>query len=295
MDLKFVSCLLSVVELGSLAAAARAEGITASAVAQRVAALEAELKAPLLRRAGRVMQPTPQCRAVLPQLRRMVAMQGAVTAALHLRELAGPLRLGAVSTALGDYAPHLAAALRQHAPEVGLHLVPGASSILFSAFEEERLDAAILVRPPFELPKTMQFRVLARQPVCLMRPEHAVPEAALPYIVYSRGSWGGAACWQALSALAPKLEILAEADAPEMIAQMVQDGLGQAVLPDWAGRQARFPGLEVSALPAPPRDIGMLTWTRDAERPVIEFLVRQLTGRGKALGGAGSIRAMRPS
>ena len=83
MDLRFVSSLIAVIDQGSLAEAARHEGITASAISQRVAALEAELRVPLLQRAGRVVQPAPQCRAVLPRLGQMVHLQDRLRIDLH--------------------------------------------------------------------------------------------------------------------------------------------------------------------------------------------------------------------
>lgn len=277
MDLRFVSSLLAVVDHDSIAAAARVEGITASAVTQRVASLEAELKAPLLRRSGRVMQATPQCLVVLPQLRQLVATQAALRLSLQDQVLAGPFRLGAISTALGDYAPALVKVLRDKAPKVDLHLVPGTSRQLFAGFEEKRLDAVLIVQPPFELPKTMQFTPLADQRVCLMTPEGGHPNEVLPYLVYSREAWGGASCWTALTELEPQPRILAEMDAVETIVQMVQDGVGCAVLPDWQGRAERFPHVEVTELEAPERTIGLLSWVGDRDRPVLDLVQRHLT------------------
>jgi DNA-binding transcriptional LysR family regulator len=83
MDLRFVSSLVLVIDAGSLAAAARVEGITPSAVAQRIAALEALLGVPLLVRAGRVMQPTPECRTLLPGLRQLLRDEQALKGLLH--------------------------------------------------------------------------------------------------------------------------------------------------------------------------------------------------------------------
>lgn len=276
MDLKFVSSLIAVVDLGSLAAAARAEGITASAVTQRVAALEAELQVSLLLRAGRVMQPTPQCRAVLPLLRQILALRTDVRVKLRQRNMTGPLRLGAISTALADYAPNLVRVLRLQAPEVELKLVPGTSRELYAAFEADKLDAALLVRPPFDWPKTLVFTPIEHQNILLIQPAGAQDVSDLPFIVYSRDAWGGAACWTALTNLEPMPKILAEMDAVETIAQMVQDGLGQAVLPEWSGGAQRMPKVITAALDAPARDVGLVTRTRDKDRPVLQLLLTTL-------------------
>ena len=119
-----------------------------------------------------------------------------------------------------------------------LHLTPGTSREVFGALEAGDLDAALIVQPPFELLKTMRFTGFAQQRIGLLQSKGA---ENLPFILYSRMAWGGAACWDALQALTTAPKILAEMDAPETIALMVQQGLGQAVLPQWEGLAQRFP------------------------------------------------------
>ncbi|MBO9406287.1 LysR family transcriptional regulator [Shimia sp. R9_1] len=270
MDVRFVETLLAAVEEGSLAGAARRLGITAAAVSQRVAALEAELSVPLLVRAGRQMAPTPDCEALLTDLRQMVALHAGLAAKLNAEQLRGTLRLGAVSTALSDFGPQLVSALEVHAPEVALSLIPAPSDEIYGKFVDGHLDAALIVAPPFALPKTMTFERLARQPVGLLRPRDA--QKSLPYVLYKRTAWGGALCWQALQAHDPAPRILCEMDAVEIIAQMVADGLGQAVLPKWAGLARYQEELDFVPLGAAYRDVGLLTWRRDARRPVIALM-----------------------
>ncbi|WP_417713779.1 LysR family transcriptional regulator [Pseudophaeobacter arcticus] len=283
MDLRFVSSLVLVIDAGSLAAAARVEGITPSAVAQRIAALEALLGVPLLVRAGRVMQPTPECRTLLPGLRQLLRDEQALKGLLHGDGLEGPLRLGAISTVIGDHARALVAGLRSAAPQVELQLSPGASSALFAEFEAEKLDAAVIVRPGFPLPKAMQFTPVARQEIGWLLPEAAAVEGsveALPYILYSRKAWGGAVCWEALVAQHHSPKILAEMDALESIAMLVEDGLGRAVLPRWAALRRYARGAEFVPIPGLYRDIGLLSWSRDRRRPVLKLVLQILQGTG---------------
>jgi DNA-binding transcriptional LysR family regulator len=269
MDTQFLSSLLAVLDEGSIAAAARREGLTASAVSQRVAALEAQVGVALLRRAGRVMQATPECRALLPRMRQMVALERELRGALRGATLAGHLRLGAVSTAMGDHAAGLLRHLGQAAPEVTLELVPGTSEALYAMMERDGLDAAVLVEPPFVLPKALAFFPVEDQPIGLLRGRGVTGE--LPYLVYSRAAWGGALCWQALTARDPEPEVLAEMDAQEVMAQMVEDGVAQAVLPRWRGL-ARYPGLVFTSLAGATRRIGLLVHQRDAEGALVALL-----------------------
>lgn len=277
MDVRFVETLLAAVEEGSLAAAARRQGITAAAAAQRIAALEASLKVPLLVRDGRQMAATPDCEALLSDLRQMVALKAGLAGRLAQEQLGGRLRLGAVSTALSDFGPTVVQRLEAEAPAVELALIPAASEVVFRQFEVGALDAALIVAPPFALPKTMQLDVLTRQQIGFVRSEVQAGPNDVPYLVYSRTSWGGAACWRALTSQVHTPQVRCEMDAVEILAQMVEDGLGQSVLPQWGGLARHHGGLSFEAIPGAVRDVGLLTWRREARRPVIRLLRRCLS------------------
>jgi DNA-binding transcriptional LysR family regulator len=65
-----------------------------------------------------------------------------------------------------------------------------------------------------------------------------------------------------------------ELDAVEIIAQMVEDGLGQAVLPRWEGVVKHHGDLQFTQIPGAFRKVGLLTWRRDARRPLVRLLRR---------------------
>jgi len=288
MDIRFISSLILVIDAGSLAAAARMGGITPSAVAQRIATLEALLGVSLLVRAGRVMQPTPECRRLLPGLRKLLRDEAALKGLLQADGLQGQLRLGAISTVISDHAKDLVAGLRRAAPQVELQLIPGASSALFAEFEAEGLDAVLIVQPEFTLPKTMQFTPVSRQQIGWLLPEAgegAVPEGELPCILYSREAWGGVACWQALQVQGSSPKVLAEMDALESIAMLVQDGLGRSVLPRWATLDRYAPNARFVPITGLYRELGLLSWSRDRGRPVLSLLLEILQGSGIQVAG----------
>ncbi|MCG7493666.1 LysR family transcriptional regulator [Thalassobius sp. Cn5-15] len=275
MDLRFVETLIAAVEEASLAGAARRLGVTPAAVSQRVDALEAQLQVPLLLRFGRGMAATPECEALLPELRRMVAIHAGLPQILARDQLKGMLRLGAVSTALADHAADLVQGLKQHAPEVELTLTPGASAELYEAFMQRRLDAALLVAPPFAVPKALRFDPLTKQPVGLLMPKDGA--ADLPFLLYARAAWGGAMCYRVLQQQFGSPRFLCEMDALETIAQLVEDGVGQAVVPKWAGLLRRHAGVDFTPLGSAQRQVGLLSWQRDSRRPVQQVL-RQVLG-----------------
>lgn len=277
MDLRFVSSLLAVIDEGSLAAAARREGMTASAVAQRVSALEDQLKIPLLLRAGRVVQPTPACRAILPQMRLLLREAAALKGILQTEVLSGPVRLGAISTSIGDHAARLVKGLRRAAPEVELQLIPGSSASLFAEFEAENLDAALIVKPDFALPKTMRYTPLEQQQIGWLQPPGA-EISNLPLILYGREAWGGEICWQTLQKEEKRPRILAEMDALENIAHMVSEGLGRSILPQWHTMDRHAQGARFTPIPGVYREVGMLSRSRDSASPLIKRLEGILQG-----------------
>ena len=245
MDTRFLESLLAVAETGSIAAAARQQGLTAAAVSQRIRVLEAELGATLLNRTAHAALPTETCFRLLPAARRLVRDAEQLTNRIDADGLSGPFRLGAVSTALSDNVPAVIQQFRQKAPQAVLTVRPGTSADLYEGLRSGALDAAITVAAPFELPKDIICRTLEAQAIV-----HALPperdlsktEAGkLPWIVYDRQSWGGRKLWADFGALVGEEHILCELDAPETIAQMVSQGAGQAILPVWRGLRMHGP------------------------------------------------------
>ncbi|WP_282052883.1 LysR family transcriptional regulator [Phaeobacter inhibens] len=280
MDIRFLSSLVTTIEEGSLAAAARREGITASAISQRIAALEADVGVVLLCRAGRVMQPTAECRRLLPKMREILRAEAELRGQLRGATLSGTLRLGAVSTAMGDYAGTILRHLRQAAPEVALQLVPGTSEGLYALMQQGQVDASLLIEPPFALPKAYVFKEVARQPIGLLQAEmdrDGPSDEALPFLIYSRDAWGGARCWQALTQRVDMPDILAELDALELIAQMVAEGTAQAVVPLWEGLR-RHAGLRFTPFDGEERRLGVLLHQRDVDSALTRVLLGALTG-----------------
>ncbi len=72
MDIRFLESLVAVVEGGSISAAARVQGLTATAISQRIRTLEAEFGADLLIRSGHRASPTKACLNLLPRARNLI-------------------------------------------------------------------------------------------------------------------------------------------------------------------------------------------------------------------------------
>ncbi|WP_275405948.1 LysR family transcriptional regulator [Delftia lacustris] len=147
METRYLKSLIAVVDSGSIADAARAEHLTATAVGQRVQALERELGFALLSRSGHAARPTQACVALLPRARRLVREAALLGSDASADGLAGTLRIGAISTALTGMLPAALRKLTQAAPQCRPVIVPGTSRALFQMLQSGELDAAVIVAP----------------------------------------------------------------------------------------------------------------------------------------------------
>ncbi|MEM8794503.1 MAG: LysR substrate-binding domain-containing protein [Pseudomonadota bacterium] len=249
MDTRFAESLVMIVEEGSIAAAARRQGLTATALAQRVQALERAWDVSLVERAGQTVRPTAACQRLVPRLRRIVEDARLLSADLDSDGLSGPYRLGAIATALTDHATHILHYLASHAPRSALTIVPGGSRELYALLQAEELDAALMVRPPDGIPKALTVRGIETQRYVLVGAQKEAASDSL--IVYDRMTWGGRLAWDYIQRKMPKTDIACEMDDPQVIAILAASGLGRAVLPRWRGL-AEVPGLRISEIDSGP-------------------------------------------
>lgn len=211
MDVRFLQSLIAVVETGSIAAAARRENRTAAAISQRVQALERSLGYALLLRTAHATRPTDQCLLVLPKIRAIIEQTQALQNDLALS-----------------------------APALKLKITPGDSKSLYEKVLAGELDAAILVRPPFQPPKALTQTVLKVEPLVLVAPASHAGQSletllrAGPFIRYDARSWGGQIAQRYLDERAIEPNVLCELDALETIVMLVAQGMGVSLVPQWA-------------------------------------------------------------
>lgn len=240
MDVAFIESLILVVDSGSMAEAARRQQLTAAAIRQRISCLEQELGVALLIRAGHTCVPTIACRALLPRARNLVRDAAMLRDDIDATGLSGGLRMGAISTALTGLMPKVLPALAKKAPKLIPLLRPGSSADLYSAVVAGELDAAIVVLPPFAIPKTMVAITLRREPLVFISQKATrltvnQQLASQAYIRYDPVAWGGRFAQQYVLDQKIQPRLLCDLDGLEAITQMVAQGLGVSLLPTWSG------------------------------------------------------------
>ncbi|MDQ0068261.1 DNA-binding transcriptional LysR family regulator [Variovorax boronicumulans] len=274
MDTRFLQSFVAVVDCGSVADASRRLDLPATTVTQQMRSLEADIGCQLLTRVGRTVKPTVVGARLVDQAREVLrGVRELRSAASDTGLPAGPLRLGATPTALMGMVPALLRRWMSAHPTIQVYIEPGTSSKLLEQVVSGNLDVAILVHPTFAMPKTCEWRVLRSEALILLAPrEMAVRNPLLtaarePFILYDRKVVAGKMADEYLRSRGIKPKVRFELDGIEHIAQLVAEGFGVSILPDWPavgksdGRTKRYP----LPPPCPSREVGMV-WSRASLR-----------------------------
>jgi DNA-binding transcriptional LysR family regulator len=273
LDTQFLSTFVTVVDQGSMAAAARSLNITPAAVAQQIRTIERELGATLIRRVGRTVTVTEEGARILERARELLRSVADLRSIANDSSVSGELRLGACPTALAGMLPDILARMVDTFPLINVFIKPGYSADLYRAVENNDLDAAFVLEAPFALPKTCAWQLLREEPLVMLAPASMAGRdphellASEPLIRYDRHQWGGRQADEYLrnAGIAPRERF--ELNALNAIAVMVDRGLGVSLVPDWA--QPWPEGLNVVRIPLPlpaePRRIGVV-WSRSSVR-----------------------------
>jgi DNA-binding transcriptional LysR family regulator len=273
LDIQFLHTFVSVVDHGSMAAAARTLNITPAAVAQQIRTLERQIGTPLIARAGRTVSVTEAGARILERARHLLRDANDLRAVANDEGTAGELRLGAGTTALTGILPDILARVVSRFPQISVFIKPGYSAELYRAVENDELDAAVALEAPFELHKSCGWQLLREEPLVVLAPQSMAGRdpheilATQPLIRYDRNQWGGRQADQYLRSVGITPQERFELNALNAIAVMVDRGLGVSLVPDWARPWPEGLSLVRIALPQPaePRRIGIV-WSRSSVR-----------------------------
>ncbi len=281
MDTRYLQSFVAVAELGSMAEAARRLDLTPAAIAARVKALEDDIGVPLVQRAGRSVRPTEagvklidRARNVLREVRDLRAVRGEGAAL-------GELRLGVFVTAATTIMPPVLKRLYGRFPDLSIFVGPGGSAELCRQVGNGALDAAIVVEPHFAMSKGCAFEALVEEPLVVVAPRALVEAgkaahrprkahellATEPFIRYDRTVVGGQLADRYLRDHGITVRQRLELDGLMAVAALVGEGLGVALLPDWAPMWASHLAIARVPLPerAPVRRVGIV-WATHGPR-----------------------------
>lgn len=283
MNTTFLATLLAVHRCGSMAQAARELNLTHGAVAQQLNALAAQLGVPLVMRAGKTVVLTAAAYRILERSQHILDQVDSLAALAHMNQISGELKLGAGNTSLVSIVPGILALLIKQYPNLRVSITPGLSAQFYPSVQNGELDAAIALRPPFEISKKLDWCLLAEEPFMLIASIKHAGRSPLdllrqePFIRYSRKSWDGQLIdlYLKTAGILPKERL--ELSSTESISLMVDKGLGVAIVPSaWTLWRSR---INVLSLPlpgdAPTRSFGLI-WARSSLRLQLVQVFRQV-------------------
>ncbi len=281
MDIRFLETFITIADCGSIAEAARRLNRTPAALAQRLRALEQELGHTLVLRAGRTVQPTAEGQAILDHARALVQGARDLQALAANGMPAGQLRLGATATSLTGLLPSIITQLATDHPMIEYFVQPGSSVDLYHRVVAGQLDAAIIVKPQFSIPKSTDWLTIRDEPLVFISSEDAPdldPHALLAqsrFIRYDRNQWGGQIVDKYIREHGLEVQEWLELDALDAIAALVDRGLGVAIVPDWAPPWPANIKLRKQLLPGgEARETGVIWQRSGARHPAASAFVR---------------------
>jgi DNA-binding transcriptional LysR family regulator len=192
------------------------------------------------------------------------------------------LRLGATPTAMTGMLPAVLKKWVAEHPGIAIYIEPGPTTILHARVMEGELDAAVLVQPPFELPKSAAWHTLRQEHLVLVTPACMHVRDPLrtlesePYIRYDRNVIGGRMADDYLRRKNIQPQVRFELDGIENIARLVAECLGVSVLPDWPMTDISARSLRKWELPQPrlSRTVGVLWLKAQVRAALVREFVR---------------------
>jgi len=284
MDTKYIQNFLKVIESGSMSEAARQLDISPAAVAQQMRGLEQVLGVALLVRHGRSVRPTAAGERLFERGKQLVQDCDQLREWVASDTDHGELRLGTVNTALHGFLPGVMQAFVARHESVRVTVRVGLTPDLYTALLQSTLDAALCLKPSFDLPKTVSWTGLRQEPLVLLVPHADAAQDPLqllrtrPLVRYDRELAGGKLADRYLKALgiAPRERL--ELNSVLAVAMMVEQGLGVGLVPDIGQaltRQRPIRALDLPPLPhghglgysplSPVRELGLL-WLNTSTR-----------------------------
>jgi DNA-binding transcriptional LysR family regulator len=200
------------------------------------------------------------------------------------REVAGELRLGAITTAITSMLPDVLSSLVTLYPRLEIYVKPGTSVDFYQNVLDSDIDAALMVEPPMAIPKTLEWITLREERMILIAPAEMSKRDPLdlltnePFIRYDRNHWGGRLADTCLQQLGIRPRERFELDSLSGIPVLVSRGLGVSLIPDWAPPWPE--GLSLCKFDIPgctvTRRLGLL-WPRNSVRiKLIQALLDEL-------------------
>jgi DNA-binding transcriptional LysR family regulator len=283
-DLTTLDLVLAIADTRSITRGAEREHLAQAAASRRLSDLESRLGVPLFERRARGVEPTEAGRALVRHVRGLKSQLHALESEVveFSRGIQGHLRIAANAGAISECLPKDLAAFSQAHPKIRISLEDLTSAEVQAAVAEGRADVGIFVAPRLEdrlaVRRYRQGLLSAMVPAghALARRRRVRFEQLLDHDIV--GLHHGAAAHELMRAEAEgqgrPLKARLQVRGFDAIAQLVEAGLGVAVLPAAvAQRLAQLFAVTVLPLAEPWAERDYLLAVR--EQPVLPTVVQR--------------------
>jgi len=229
LNIDLLRAFVTIAETESFTRAAARLGLTQPAVSLQMRRLEAQLDRRLFDRSQGGVHLTVQGGDLLPQARRLLALNDEIVAGLRETEVEGDVRFGAPEDLASTHLPTIIARFAERHPRVRLSVTCDFTANLMTALSQGRLDLALIKRRP--APRASDERVFEERLVWLARDAALFDARPLPLVVAPTPDAYRARALDALQAAAVGFR---EAFvSPSLSGQLaaVRAGLGVAIAP----------------------------------------------------------------
>ncbi|MFD9889381.1 LysR family transcriptional regulator [Amycolatopsis sp. NPDC059027] len=295
MELQQLRYVVAVAETNSFTRAAERCLVVQSALSHQIARLERELGARLFDRTSRRVRLTAAGAAFLPAARQCLdaAERAAAEVAAAVGEVRGRLTVGVIPTVAAVDIPAVLREFHGSYPRVRIGLRVGASEELVEQVKQGTLDAALLGLPTTARPEGVHTHELARDRlVAVVPPGHALAGeadvdlrrlSAEVFVDFPAGTAGRAQSDQAFAAAGLTRDVALEVTAADLMARLIQQGLGVAMLPSTYAPQ--LSGVVTVPVTDAPGRVEYLVWSRFSRTPAATAFLTGLGVRAELLGG----------
>lgn len=247
MELRQLEHFVTVAEERSFTRAAKRMNIVQSGLSMSIRALEEELGTKLFERSLRGVVLTPAGEAMLPEARRAISAVDSARVAVDATQglLRGSLTVGLAQASDPGRVSQLLGRFHDDHPGVSVRVIQGSATTLFSAVGAGEIDLALcgkpltagaqvnaitLVRAPFVLACGPRHPLATRDRVTLKDLAHE------RFIDMNTGWASRQLTDRAFGQARIERDIVCELDDVVLLMQMVEEGLGVAIIPDLSTR-----------------------------------------------------------
>ncbi|MBB3972547.1 LysR substrate-binding domain-containing protein [Hansschlegelia beijingensis] len=290
MNLRALRSLVAIQDSKSFVEAAQRLKINQSAISMQIKALEEELQVALFDRSVRPPVMTPTGIAIARSAREILELlEGIRETAENTEALTGSLMLGCIPTATIGFLPNVLQAINRRYPGIHMRVQSALSEPLVEGVQHGTLDAAIVTEPA-KLPAGLRSEIIMRERLALISAFDAgtppTIEAILDanFIRFNRHAGVGRIIGRFLASRRIEPDEFMELDSIEAIIEMVERGIGIAIVPErplesYRQRVAIRP-LEGSDAQ---RNVSLIFAETNANVPLLEAILalfRQASGQG---------------